>query len=48
MYAGKASELTAFSEEVFSNIQPIKSFGLGGLFSGKLRDTQNSFTASLA
>ncbi len=41
----KASELTAFSEEVFSNIQPIKSFGLGGLFSGKLRDTQNSFTA---
>lgn len=41
----KASELTAFSEEAFSNIQPIKSFGLGGLFSGKLRDTQNSLTA---
>lgn len=41
----KASALTAFSEEAFSNIQPIKSFGLGGLFSGKLRDTQNSLTA---
>lgn len=41
----KASELTAFSEEAFSNIQPIKSFGLGGLFSGKLRDTQNGLTA---
>lgn len=40
----KASDLTAFSEEALSNIQPIKSFGLGDRFSEKLRDAQNSLT----
>lgn len=41
----KASDLTAFSEEALSNIQPVKSFGLGDRFSEKLRDAQNSLTA---
>lgn len=41
----KASELTAFNEEAFSNIQSIKSFGLASLFGERLRTAQNDLTA---